>query len=118
MAPWILALVLMVTSISPAIAEDDSEEAGEEDVACTKLGEQMEIILPLAQNVREEFAKLTDPALCPAMSEQCSYFEREVKHLQKSYRQKCDDDYKVKNVACDYGDSVCPRPRQVATREF
>lgn len=99
------------------VSADDSpdsdtgdDESGISAVAtvCDHLQEKIQIILPLTVQVREDFARVSDPYLCRSMSNQCEYFYTLAKLSQKEYRDTCDTHYQIVKVEkCDYSANPC-----------
>lgn len=95
---------------SDTTLEDGPVGLEEEGVDCDGLREKVDIFITLQKAVNQDFATVTDPALCHVMTEQCEHFYRAAKNLQKEYRNECDRDYEIIEVAeCDYVANPCHR---------
>ncbi len=85
---------------------DDLNEPNDHE--CENLQEAVNIFVPLQATVSDEFAKISDLALCDSMMDQCDYFSNQAKKVQKEYRARCDSDYEIVPLAkCDYDATPC-----------
>lgn len=111
---FLMTIVFVLGALAYARSEEGSEGEGGDEyeptavATCEELQEQVNILLPLHEVVKRDFARVSDPYLCKSMAGQCEYFYSLTKYFQKQYRKNCDSAYEVVKIdECDYSDNPC-----------
>lgn len=110
----LMTIVFVLGALAYARSEEGSEGEGGDEyeptavATCQELQEKVNILLPLQEVVKRDFARVTDPYLCKSMAGQCEYFYSLTKYFQKQYRKNCDSEYEVVKIdECDYSENPC-----------